>query len=163
MAESFSPQYHSENFTDYDFYGRPFTNTYNVFDGYRYKKALIAGFDTSGKLIWDNSTDIHNLISFELNPRVIPYSKGDHIVLIYQGDGKIASEIIHHNEVIEKLDFSPIELEYKNDKLVSETKSRMIYWYGNFFLCSGYQEIKNVSLERNNKRLVFYFNKVSFD
>jgi hypothetical protein len=163
LAESFFPQYHSENFTDYDFYGRPFTNTYSVFDGYRYSKALIAGFDKMGKLLWDNSTDIRNLVSFELNSKVIQYDQGNNLVMAYLGDGKIASKIIHHDEVIEKLDFSPIELKYPNDKLLSETKSRMVHWYGNFFLCYGYQEIKNVSLERNNKRLVFYFNKIRFD
>ena len=163
MAESFFPQYHSENFTDYDFYGRPFTNTYSVFDGYRYSKAIIAGFDLMGKLLWDNSLDIRNLLSFELNSKVIQFSQNSNIVMAYLSEGKIASKIIHNNEVIEKLDFSPIELEYPNDKLLSETKSRMVYWYDNFFLCYGYQEIKNVSLEQNNKRLVFYFNKVRFD
>ena len=65
--------------------------------------------------------------------------------------------------LIEKLDFTPLELGYPNDKLLSETKSRMIPWYDNFFLCYGYQEIKNISLEHDNKRLVFFFNKVRFD
>jgi hypothetical protein len=163
LADSFFPQYHSENFTDYDFYGRPFTNTYSVFDGYRFRNGIIAGFDKDGKLVWDNSIEIRNLISFELNSKVIQYDQGDNFVLAYLGDGKIASKIIHHDEVIEKLDFSQVELQYPNDKLLSETKSRMVHWYNNFFLCYGYQEIKNVSLDRNNKRLVFYFNKVRFD
>jgi hypothetical protein len=163
MAESFFPQYHSENFTDYDFYGRPFTNTYSVFDGYRYNKALIAGFDKVGKLLWDNSIDIRNLVSYELNPKVIRYDQGNNIVMAYLSEGKIASKIISNDQVIEKTDYSPIEMEYPNDKLLSETKSKIVHWYGNFFLCYGYQEIKNISLERNNKRLVFYFNKIRFD
>jgi len=163
MAESFFPQYHSENFTDYDFYGRPFTNTYSVFDGYRFSKAIITGFDKMGKLLWDNSIDIRNLVSFELNSKVILYDQGNNFVMAYLSEGKIASKIIHNDVVIEKLDVSPIELEYPNDKLLSETKSRIVHWYGNFFLGYGYQEIKNVSLERNNKRLVFYFNKIRFD
>ena len=163
LAESFFPQYHSENFTDYDFYGRPFTNSYSVFDGYRYSNALIAGFDRTGKLAWDNSIEIRNLVSFELNSKVIQYNQGNNFMMAYLSEGKIASKIIHHDEVIEKLDFSQIELQYPNDKLLAETKSRMVSWYGNFFLCYGYQEIKNVALERNNKRLVFYFNKIRFD
>jgi hypothetical protein len=163
MAESFFPQYHSENFTDYDFYGRPFTNTYSVFDGYRYNKAIIAAFDMMGKLLWDNSIDIRNLVSYELNSKVIQFNQNNNLVMAYLGEGKIASKIIHDDEVIERLDFSPLELKYPNDKLLSETKGRMIHWYDNFFLCYGYQEIKNVSLERDNKRLVFYFNKIRFD
>lgn len=163
MAESFVPQYHSENFTDYDFYGRPFTNTYSIFDGYRYGNALIAGFDKMGKLLWDNSIDIRNLVSFELNSKVNWFEQGNNIVMTYLSDGKIASKIIHNDEVVEKLDYSMVEMEYPNDKLLSETKSRMVPWYSNFYLCYGYQEIKNVALEKNNKRLIFYFNKIRFD
>jgi hypothetical protein len=163
VAESFFPQYHTENFTDYDFYGRPFTNTYSVFDGYRFTNSIIAGFDKSGKLLWDNAIDIRNLLSFELNPKVTCHEQGKYVVMAYQGDGKIASKIIQQNEIIEKLDFTPVELQYPNDKLISETKSMMIPWYDNFFLSYGYQEIKNIALERNNKRLVYYFNKIRFD
>ena len=39
MGESYMPEYHPENFTEFDFYGRPYINTYNVFDGYRYTSA----------------------------------------------------------------------------------------------------------------------------
>ena len=162
-AESFFPQYHTENFTDYDFYGRPFTNTYSVFDGYRFTNSIIAGFDKTGKLLWDNSIEIRNLLSFELNPKVTCFDKGNNIVMTYLSDGKIASKIIHQNEIIEKLDYTLVEMKYPNDKLLSETKSRMVPWYDNFFLCYGYHEIKNVALDRNNKRLVFYFNKIRFE
>jgi len=89
MSESFSPQYHSENFTDYDFYGRPFTNTYSVFDGYRFSKAIIAGFDKMGKLLWDNSIDIRNLVSFELSSKVIQYNQENNIVMAYLSEERL--------------------------------------------------------------------------
>jgi hypothetical protein len=163
MSESFTPQYHSENFTDYDFYGRPFTNTYTVFDGYLFGRSILSSFDITGKLLWDNSAEIRNLVAFELNSKVIQFEQGSNRVISYLTDGKIASKIIRGNDVVEKLDFSPVEMNYPNDKLLSETRSRIIPWYGNFFLCCGYQEIKNVSLDKNNKRLVFYFNKIKFE
>ena len=31
VSETYYPEYHTETFTDFDFYGRPFTNTYTVF------------------------------------------------------------------------------------------------------------------------------------
>jgi hypothetical protein len=163
LAESFIPQYHSENFTDFDFYGRPFTNTYSIFDGFRFKNAILVSFDKNGKLLWDHSMEIRNVVSFELSPKVCFFPSGNNDVMAYSSEGKIGSKIIHQSNTIEKLDFSPIELGYPNDKLLKETNNKIIPWYGNFFICYGYQEIKNVSLESNNKRLVFYFNKIRFD
>jgi hypothetical protein len=162
-AEIFSPQYHTENFTDFDFYGRPYTNSYSVFDGYRFYNAVVAGFDREGKLLWDNTVEIRNLVSIDLSPKVVIFPSGSDLVLCYVSDGKIGSKIIQENNVTEKLDFAAIDLLNPEDKLLSETKGAMIPWYGNYFLSYGYQEIKNVALESNNKRLVYYFSKLRFE
>lgn len=162
-AEIFSPQYHSENFTDFDYYGRPYTNSYSVFDGYRFANAIVAGFNLEGKLIWDNTLEIINIISHELTSKVVLFQSGDDHVLCYISDGKIGSKIITENRVVEKLDFAAIDLMYPGDKLISESRGRLVPWYANYFLSSGYHEIKNISLESNNKRLVFYFSKLRFE
>lgn len=162
-AEIFSPQYHSENFTDFDYYGRPYTNSYSVFDGYRFANAIVAGFNNDGKLIWDNTLEIRNIVSHELASKVVVFQSGDDHVLCYISDGKIGSKIITENNVVEKLDFAPIDLMYPGDKLISESRGRLVPWYANYFLSYGYHEIKNISLESNNKRLVFYFSKLRFE
>lgn len=162
-AELFSPQYHTENFTDFDFYGRPYTNSYSVFDGYRFFHAIVAAFDTEGKLLWDNNIEIRNLVSPELTPKVSVYQNAGGMVLCYISDGKIGSKIIRENQVVEKLDFTSIDLLYPEDKLISETRGVMVHWYKNYFLSYGYQEIKNIALESNNRRMVFQFTKIRFD
>jgi hypothetical protein len=159
LSESYSPQYHTENFTDFDFYGRPYTNSYTVFDGYRYTNGIITGFDGDGKLLWDNNMEIRNLISFELKPRVLDYLSGQDDILSYLSEGRIGSKVIHQNEIVEKLDFTALDLVSDDDKLLSETKGRMVFWYDTYFLCLGYQEIKNIAQEDKGKRLVFYFIK----
>ncbi len=164
MGESYVPEYHPENFTEFDFYGRPYINTYNVFDGYRYTNAIVAAFDKTGNLKWDNSMEIRNLISTELNPRVNLFcSSSDTMVMCYSSEARIASKIIRENTVVEKLDFSAIEQLNPEDKMLSDTKNYMVPWYGPFFLCYGYQEIKNINSSGNKKRLVYYFTKVRFD
>ncbi len=164
MGESYVPEYHPENFTEFDFYGRPYINTYNVFDGYRYTSAIVAGFDKTGNLKWDNSMEIRNLISTELIPKVNLFrSSSDTMVLCYSSEARIASKIIRGNEVVEKLDFSALEQMYPEDKMLSDSKNYMVPWYGPFFLCYGYQEIKNINSSENKKRLVYYFTKVRFD
>lgn len=162
-GEIFSPQYHTESFTDFDFYGRPYSNSYSVFDGYRFTHALIAGFGHDGQLKWDNALNIRNLISYELSTKVSFFPSGENMVLCYLGDGRIGYKMIRANLEVEKTDYIPIEMLHPGDKLLTETRSRMIPWYGSYFLCSGYQEIKNVSLDNNNKRLVFYFTKIRFE
>jgi hypothetical protein len=162
-AEVFSPQYHTENFTDFDYYGRPYTNSYSVFDGYRFSNAIIGGFNDDGKLMWDNTLEIRNLVSSELSQKVVVFQSENDQVLCYVSDGKIGSKIIRENNVVEKLDFAQVELLYPEDKLLTETKGRLIPWYGNYFLSYGYQEIKNIALESNNKRLVYYFSKLRFE
>jgi hypothetical protein len=164
IGESYIPEYHPENFTEFDFYGRPYINTYNVFDGYRYTSAIVAGFDRSGNLKWDNSMEIRNLISLELNPKVNVFCiSSDTMVLCYSSEARIASKIIRENEVLEKLDFSAMEQMYPEDKMLTESKNSMVPWYGPFFLCYGFQEIKNINSSENKKRLVYYFTKVKFE
>lgn len=163
IGERYIPEYHSENLTEFDFYGRPYINTYSVFDGYNYTVAIIASFDESGNLRWDNSMEIRNLISPELAPRTnVYFSSPGTMVLCYSSEGRIASKIIRGNEVVEKLDFSSIDLMNAEDKMLSDSKNNMMSWFGPYFLCYGYQEIKNINAS-DKKRLVYYFTKVRFE
>jgi len=162
-TEIYAPQYHTENFTDFDFYGRPYTNSYSVFDGYRFFNALVTGFNGDGNLLWDNNIEFRNLISRELTPKLVLFPNKLDMVLCYISDGKVGSKIINEGNVTEKLDFTILDRLYPEDKIIEETKGIMNHWYGNYFISSGYQDIKNISLETNNKRLVFYFSKLRFD
>ena len=163
LADGFAPQYHTENYTDFDFYGRPFVNSYSVFDGYRYFKAAVAGFSSDGTLLWDNNVELRNLVSVTPRPQIACFPFGNELVLCYQSDGRIGSRIIQGDEVTEQLDFAPMDLLYPDDKLVSESGTRLEPWYGSRFLSYGYQEIKNIALDSGNKRLVFYLTKLKFD
>ena len=163
VAETYFPQFHTESFTDYDFYGRPFTNSYSVFDGYRFTGVILTAFDKEGKLLWDNAMSIRNIITFSLKPKVSVYFYGDETVLAYLSEGKIATRIINEAETVEKTTYSELELTNPNEKLLAESNSLMVSWYDEFFLCYGYQEIRDISKGSNDKRLVFFCTKVRFD
>ena len=163
ISEIYYPQYHSENFTDFDFYGRPYSNSYSVFDGYRFTNALLTAFNQEGQLLWDNAMEIRDVISYDLGPKVCAIQQGEKILISYNSSGKIGSEIIKGPETTGKLEFSPVESKYPDDKLISETRSGMVPWYDNYFLCYGFQDIKNIALDENNRRLVFYLTKVKFE
>lgn len=162
IAEAIYEEYHTVTSTYYDYYGRPVPVSYSVFDGYRYFNAFITCFDQNGNKLWDNGMEIFNILSFDLKKRVCMYFDKKDIVLAYNREGKVASKIINGPVVVEGVDYYPLETTYTNDKVMSDTKSNMVYWYGNYFISYGFQTIKNNSLTRNSKRVVFYLNKLSF-
>ena len=163
VSEVFYPQFHAENYTDFDFYGRPFTNSYSVFDGYKFTGAIFTAFNSAGQKLWDNIMEFKDMISSDLNPKVVTRFHGDTMLLAYYTGGKIASKVIHNEETTGKIEFSLLESKYPDDKLITETRSGLMPWYDSFFLCYGFQEIKNVALESNNKRFVFQLTKVKFE
>jgi hypothetical protein len=162
IAETYRPEYHNVSYTTYDYYGRPNTSTYSVFDGYRYSDAIIMSFDKEGNLLWDNSFEMNDVISMNLDERVEVMFSEDDIILTYSNEGEIASKIIRGSQVVEGNTSTPIQTNYKNDKLLSDYNSDMAYWYGSYFISYGYQRIKNTSPGDKSKRTVFYFNKIGF-
>jgi hypothetical protein len=119
-------------------------------------------FSRQGKVVWDQAVEIRNLVSFELDPKLVVMQYGNKTMACFQADGKIGSKLFNGSEVVGKMEYDPVEFPHPDDKLIRETRSRMVHWYGSYFLTSGYQEIKNILTSDNNKRLVFFLNKVEF-
>lgn len=164
IFEIFAPQYHSETFTDFDFYGRPYTNSYSVFDGYRYNHAIVAAFSDSGIIRWDNGIPFRNLVSMDLTSRLVVHPSGkNNLALYYLSDGIIGSKIIEKEKTIENNQFTPVESMFRDDKMLSETKGKIQRWYNDYSIVSGFQEIKNISLETGNKRLVWFCTKIKYE
>ncbi|MGE5425394.1 MAG: hypothetical protein ACM3N9_08510 [Syntrophothermus sp.] len=164
LADLFTPQFHMENYTNFDYYGRPSTNSYRVFDGYRFINGIVIGMNGSGDILWKNGIELVNLVSFNLEPKVnFSIASDSTMLLSYLSQGKVGYKVIDHDKVIEKLDFSSLEMLSAEDKLLNESKSNMIPWYDNNFLCYGYQEIKNINASENRKRIVFFLTKISSD
>jgi hypothetical protein len=162
IAETYQPEYHNVSYTTYDYYGRPNTSTYAVFDGYRYSNAIIMSFDKEGNLLWDNSFAMNDVLSMNLVERVEVLFSGEDMILTYSNSGEIASKIIRGSQVVEGNTTTPIQTNYKNDKLLSDYNSDMVYWYDDYFISYGYQRIKNDQNNSKSKRTVFYFNKIGF-
>lgn len=162
IGEGFYEDYHMVTNTYYDYYGRPVPVTYSVFDGYRYFNAFISCYNEKGDKIWDNGMEIFNILTFDLKKRVIAYFTGNETVLAYNHNGNISAKIIRGSEVVEGVEHYPVETTFVNDKIIEDTKSNIVPWYDNYFIAYGFQTIRNNSLIKNNKRTVFYINKVSF-
>ena len=166
IGEAFYPKYHTNssfasNYSSYR--GQQFYGSY--FAGYRYTHAVVIGFDKKGNVLWDDSFEIEDVLSYNLDQFVHADIKDDHIVLLYMYDNEIRTKIIKRKEVLEGKSFDAIKLTFEDDVLrdtYSEI-SGLEPWYDDTFYAYGTQQIKNlkdtgVKLNRH----VFYINKVKY-
>lgn len=159
-CEAFYPEYRTVTDMYYDYYGRMVPQTYTVFDGYKYFAGIVVAFDRNGKLLWDNEMAIWDMQTFDLQRYLNLYVDGEDKILFYNRNGKIEYMVFNGNETIDDNEDLEIRLKHENDRLLDDARSRIVHWYDNFFLCYGYQEIRNNRLS-NNRRMVFYVNKVA--
>ena len=164
VAEAYYPQYHTEYRTSYR-NGQMVSYTVEVFDGYKYTHAIIAGFDFEGNLLWDNTFEIGDVVSYTLKERVkvLPYD--EEIVLLYSWSGNIISTIIKGNEIVGDKEMTKIESKNADDNVKRNYDSDVSYWYDNYFISYGYQTLISEEEKKSGgkkKRTIFYFNKIGY-
>lgn len=164
VGEAYYPTYSSNSFANYSYGYDPFSqrNT-QVFDGYKYTHAVLIGFDNEGNVLWDNSFEITDLKSYQLEDHVkIAFLDGK-MVLLYLFDQELKVKIIDGNEILEGKFTENIRLKYESDEIKDhdETYEGLEKWYGNTFFAYGIHKVKNL---RDSKvdlnRKVFFINKI---
>jgi len=163
FMEAFYPEFRTVSDISYDHWGRPVTQSYTVFEGYRFFNALLSAYDADGQLMWDNSLEINSSPTRNLEKKAGYYFDG-RPALIFNNDGaRISYRICLENTELEP--FSKLDLETAEfgDKITAAGKNRMIHWFGYNFLAYGYHTIQNNLLQDKNERTVFYINKISLE
>jgi len=170
LGEAFYPKYIYTNQSYGGFFGQgygfgrsPMLQNGRMFDGYYYTHAVVAGFDQNGKLLWDNSFEINDVKTFDLEQFVKLDVRPDHITLLYLFDHQIRSKIINDNQVLEGKSIDPIKLRFAADQVKKggTEKSRLDYWYGHNFYAYGVQTVINLGSEASLKRRVFFINRIT--
>ncbi len=164
LAEAYYPEYHTETYYTTDANGRTVMRTRQVFDGFRYTHAIIAGFNTDGTKLWDHSFGIGDILDFNLRERVKVLLKEDEIVMAYSNGGYITSKILKDDAISDGERSVPIETGDDADQVKRNYKaSNIAFWYDNYFISSGVQKIKNKEKRGSErKKVVFYFNKIEY-
>ncbi len=129
------------------------------FDGFRFRHAIVAGFDASGELLWDNSFSFDNFKSMDLKEKVKVKLEDDKILLVYSNKGSLKSKVIQGNEVKEGEKTIKIDTSNESDRIKDTETDDIEFWYNDYFLAWGYQKISN---RAEGGRNVFYLNKISF-
>jgi hypothetical protein len=161
-ADAYVPYYKTESHLDYDFYGNMYPTDYRVFAGYRFYDVILGAFSPDGEMLWDNDFPIENIISYRIGPKTLVYPDSTLVTLAYVTEGQIITQDIYKDKKIDEREKIPIANRYSRDRPVGAGESRIIHWYGHYFLVYGYQQLKNRALQNQPLRTVFYVNKVAF-
>ncbi len=105
--------------------------------------------------------EMSNILTMNLKQRVNLLFDGQEIILAYLTDGRIASKVINANQTLDGIEYSTIENFDSYDKVLENKDGILTYWYNNYLLAYGYQEIKNLT-HSNTRRSVFYLCKIVF-
>ncbi len=170
LGEAFYPKYENSNFRtpyvgsssfgDLPYYGG------STFVGYRYTHAVVIGFDREGNMLWDNSFEIEDVLTYDLEQFVHADVLDDKVVLMYLYNNEVRTKIISGSEVLEGKSYDNVRMMFADDV---ENKNGVANigglekWYGHYFYAYGIQRIKNLrdAGVKLNRR-VFYVNKLIY-
>ncbi len=168
LGEAYYPKYNSTGGIYYMAHvpGSSPNYTSTSFAGYKYTHAVVIGFDRNGNKLWDNSFQIEDVLTFNLDQFVHADVIDDKVVLLYLYDDEIRSKTISGSEVLEGKSLNSVQMMFDDDvanKYGSSNIGGLEKWYGHYFLAHGVQKIKNLkdSGVKLNRR-VFYVNKLIY-
>ena len=161
-VELYKPYYVTETRMDYDFYGRMYPYTYEVFAGYEFYDAIFAGFDKNGTMLWNNDFPVNDLLSYSLDDHIIMVPEDSLLTLAYVTKGKLISQTFKKGKDISEKEKIKIETVFKKDRIIEDENNRIVHWYNYYYIIYGYQRIKNRSLKDKSIRTVFFINKIAF-
>lgn len=154
--EVYRAEYHYENSID----PRGYVNQTQVFDGYLTTYCVVAAFNSSGDLRWDNYIKVGSIREYTLQENILVFAEEDSsVVMGYYSGGTMKSKVVKGDEVVFKKSEDKIE-SLVGETVVLEEMGRVEAWYDNYFIFSGYQVIIG---KNGKKRKVFFFNLLAFE
>jgi hypothetical protein len=146
---------------DYDFYGRPYPYTYNVFSGYKFYDVIIAGISPEGKLLWNNDFEIDNILTYSTRRNSVVFEDENYTTIAYVNDGYVVSQTIEGPIDLNRSKMK-IGTDFPQDRVSQDENNHIMHWYKDYFLIYGYQKLKNRTLGNQATRIVFYANKITY-
>ncbi|MGV3589053.1 MAG: hypothetical protein ACO1OF_18760 [Adhaeribacter sp.] len=172
FAEVFQPQGGNNNLYRWPgYYNRiysfdryfPYPNTFgrnapNASE-YRYSHAVLCAFDKNGKLLWDNSFVLKDVVRNSLGQNTHYAFAGDKVAMAYVHEEEIRYKVFTRDSTSANDLKIPLAGNNPQEKVTSVEDGGFVHWYGSHFLAFGYGRIKP---QKGAAREVFFLNKVSF-
>ncbi len=166
VGEAYYPTYRTEFVRTTGANGQVTTTTRQVFDGYQYSHAVIAGFNKKGDLLWDQVIEMWVAYKpFYVKKFIKIQEENNESINMAFASGKYIKSISIDlkGEILNNTEEEIVETNTEGDKQ-KWTTSSMEYWYDNFFIMYGTQKIKNTKNSKvKRKRRIFYINKLQYN
>lgn len=164
LGEAYFPTYRTVVTTVY-INGTPQTQTQQVFDGYQYTHASILGLDKQGNKLWDHCFEIDIPIKpYYVRQNIRSIATDMEMRLFYPSGANLKSMIIAKDNSLVEKNLGKLQTQRAGDKIKREDMPEVQYWYGDYFLLSGSQRIKNIQDKSKSKnRKVYYLAKIKVD
>jgi hypothetical protein len=160
-VEAYKPYYRTETRMDYDFYGRPYPYTYNVFSGYKFYDVIIASISQEGKLLWNNDFEIDDILTYSTRRNSVVFGDENYTTIAYVNNGYVVTQTIEGPIDVDRSKMK-IGTDLPQDRISQDENNHIIKWYNDYFLIYGYQKIKNRTLGNQATRTVFFANKIAY-
>lgn len=163
IGEFYFPTYRTETYYVSGPNGTSSMRTRQVFDGYQYSHAALAGFDQQGNLSWSNTFEMWLAQKpFSVKKFIRKNFHDDMVDLIYLNNGTVKSVSFRKDRIVkEESNQIAFETDDENDKVKRSYDGEVKWWYDRHYLNTGRQVIKNEEKEEK-KRNVYYVSKVSY-
>ncbi len=163
VGEAFYPKY---DHSLYYGYGTPYYGTSSMaFEGYKYTHAVVLGFDRRGRLIWDNSFEINDVLSDRLDQYVHLSISNEEIALLYLYDNELRSKIIKGNEVVEGKTYNELNLSFEYE-IIGDNNSKLSgleKWYKGSLFAYGVYRVRNPErVKISPSQEIFFINKIVY-
>ncbi len=165
VFETYVPEYHRNYRQSYNLYSSyslyPGYSNYPILDGFRFINAITVSYNEKAGVKWTSAMEIRDVFSKYIYPRMNLVMDGEDAILSYSTKGKILSKVIAGPDAKTGYDQMSIMPDKAKDEIIDDYNNGLIYWYDNNFIAYGYQLIRNNFISEN-KRTVFYINKLAF-
>lgn len=161
ITEVYYPEYTT---TNYYAPGSYYVSTpVSTFEGYRFLNAYVTTFDKRGNLLWDHFMPINEMLTQSLDAKVGLFIDRDNNGYIYYPYGNtITSTLVNNYTILEPILTEKISSMYQKDIIESTMQIKLERWYGDTFILTGYQSIRNSNYGKSGKRFVFFMNRIQY-
>ena len=143
--------------------------TRQVFDGWAFTHILFTAYDLNGNLLWNQAIDYSRPKSYFIYDRVRTTLLDEGVIEVVYNDGaSIKTAKVSKDGVEEGTQTYKLGGTKSGDKVTatgtSGSGADVVYWYDDFYLASGLQDIKNKQLKgKDKKREIYYIKKIEVE
>lgn len=160
VAEIYYPEYNSNGNSMFLGY-RTYRVGNQVYNQFNYSHAFLGELDKNGSLIWNNSINLRNVKTRQLNDITQLTTIDNGYVLAYPDDGVIRTGIINEKNEIKPMRSYDLKNLGSDKKIIDVSSSNLFAWFGQTFLVYGNKLLSSTA--QTGVKDVFYLRKLSYD